>query len=443
MKNLAASLSLIFSALAAAQNWPSFRGPNATGIADGQDPPAAWDATKSVNVRWKTAIPGLGHSSPVVWGDRVFVTTAISSDPKSEFTPGAAEQFEPAKDVSPHTWRVYCLDKRTGKILWERTAHQGVPKSKRHPTSSQANSTPATDGQRLAVFFGSEGLFAYDYNGKLLWKQDVGIINPGFHLDPDFEWGAGSSPILYKNLVILQCDNQKDSFLAAYDLRDGKPVWRVPRDEPPSWGTPAVHTGRARPELVANGRIIRGYDPLTGKELWRLATKADVTVGTPVVAGDLIFITDGWMNQPFHVIHPGATGDISLKDGALSNDYVAWSKNRGGQWYIQTPIVYADLLYTVSQNGILACYNAKTGERHYYERLGGKGGGYTASPVAADGKLYFTSQDGEIFVVKTGPKYELLAANPMGEVCMATPAISEGMIFVRTQKHLYGIGKGK
>ena len=434
-------LYLAFGAVVAAQNWPSFRGPNASGVADGQNPPTSWDVTKSVNVKWNTAIPGLGHSSPIVWADRVFVTTAISKNPKSQFRPRLDESFESDKDVSEHAWRVYCLDKNTGKILWERTAHTGVPKTKRHPTSSHASPTPVTDGRHVVAFFGSEGLYAYNFEGKLLWKQDLGVLSAGWSFNPDVEWGVGSSPIIYDNLVIVQCDIQKDSFLAAYDLRDGRPVWRTPRAELPSWSTPTIHQGKIQVELITNGKHIRGYHPLTGKELWSLSSKAEFAVSTPFVAQDLIFINDSWMSQPLYAIRVGASGDISLKDGALSNESVAWSIRRGGQWYLTTPIVYGDLLYTCSNNGILACYRAKTGDRLYHQRIGGKGGSYTASGVAADGKLYFTSQDGDIYVVKAGPKYELLSANSMGEVCMATPALADGMIFVRTQNHVYAIGE--
>jgi outer membrane protein assembly factor BamB len=440
------TLFILWASAAVAQNWPSFRGPNASGVADGANAPTSWDAAKSVHVKWKTAIPGLGHSSPVVWGDRIFVTTAVSSDPKSEFKPHLEMTFEPAKDVSVHSWRVYCLDKNSGKILWERTAHTGVPKTKRHPTGSHASATPATDGRQVVAFFGSEGLYAYDFNGKLLWKQDVGLVNPGFLYDPDFEWGSGSSPILHKNLAIVQCDKQKDSFLAAYDLKDGRRVWHTPREELSSWSTPTVHQGKNRAELIASGRNIRGYDPMTGEQLWKLSGNAEYTIATPVVAHDLIFINDGYgmpVVQPFYAIRLGSNGDISLPEGARSSARVAWTMKRGGQWSMTTPLVYGDLLYTCSNNGIVACYNARSGERVYHERIGGKGGGYTASPVAADGKVYFTSEDGEIFVIRAGPKYEQLAANPMGETCMATPAISDGMIFVRTQSNLYGIGETK
>ncbi len=429
------------ASLAFAQNWPSFRGPNASGTADGQNPPVSWDAPKNVNIRWKTPIPGLAHSSPVVWGDRVFVTTAVSSNPKSDFRPGAHDVFEGLKDTSRHAWKVYCLDKNTGRILWERTAHEGVPRGKRHATSSHANPTPATDGKHLVAFFGSEGLYAYDLDGKLLWKQDLGVLHAGGYFDPDDDWGVASSPIIYRHLVIVQCDIQKNSFLAAFDLRDGKQVWRTSRDELPSFATPTVYSGKGRVELVTNARSIRGYDPLTGKELWKLANNAEYAIATPIVGRDLIVINDSYPSQPLYAIRPGAVGDISLKDGAVSNDHVAWSKKRGGQWLGQTPLLYGDLLYTGSSNGILACYDPKAGERIYHQRL--KAGGFTASPVAADGRLYFTSEDGEVFVVKAGPKYELLSTNPLGEIVFATPAISGGMIFIRGQNHLYAIGEPK
>lgn len=437
---------LLLAAGSPAQNWPSFRGPNASGVADGQDPPLHWDAEKGVNVLWKTAIPGLAHSSPILWGNRLYVTTAISSGPKADFRYGKAGEFatEPAQDLARHTWRVYCLDKNTGKILWQRTATEGMPKTKRHPASSQATPTPATNGQHLVVYFGSQGLYSYDMNGKPLWKQDLGVIDPGWFLEPDFHWGVGSSPIIYKNLVIVQCDRQKDSFIAAFDIKDGKRAWFTPRQEISSWGTPTVYESRGRAELITNAtKAIRGYDPLTGRELWRLSPNSETTIPTPVVAHDLIFVTNGYpKNQPIYAIRPGATGDISLKDNEESNQYIAWSKKRGGP-SVPTPIAYGDYLYTCSEKGILAAYNTKTGERAYQQRISEKGGSFMTSPVAADGKLYFASEDGEIYVVKAGPKYELLATNPVGEVLMATPAISEGVIFVRSQNYVYAFGARK
>ena len=444
------STSLCLCCLAAvvtaarAQNWPSFRGPNASGVADNQRAPTTWDAEKSVNIRWKTPIPGLAHSSPVVWGDRVFITTAISSDPKSVFRHGLYGDVDSAKDESKHTWRVYCLDKRTGRVIWEKTAYEGVPKIKRHIKASHASSTPATDGKHVVAFFGSEGLYCYDIDGRLLWKLDLGVLDAGWFYDPDYQWGGGSSPIIYKNLVIVQCDVQKNSFIAAYDIKDGRRVWLTPREEIPSWGTPTVYEGKTRAELITNAtKYVRGYDPMTGKELWKLSGNSEITTPTPVVAHDLIFVTSGYAPvQPIYAIRAGATGDISLKDGKESNEHIAWSKKRGGP-YMPTPIVYGDYLYTCSNNGVVTCYNAKTGERVYQQRIAERGGAFSASPVAADGKIYLSSEDGEIFVFKAGPKHELLATNPMGEVLMATPAISDGMIIVRGLRHVFGIGESQ
>jgi outer membrane protein assembly factor BamB len=426
-----------------AQDWPSFRGSNASGVAEGAKTPASWDAEKSVNILWKIKIPGLAHSSPIAWGDRLFVTTAISTSKSDQyFKPGLYGDVDTDTDSSKHSWHVYCLDKRTGKILWDQVAHEGVPKIKRHIKSTHANSTPATDGKHVIAFFGSEGLYCYDLKGKLLWSQDLGILDTGWFYDPDYQWGTASSPIIYKNLVIVQCDVQKNSFIAAYDINTGKLAWRTPREEIPSWGSPNVYEGKTRAELVTNAtRAIRGYDPMTGKELWKMTGNPEVTATTPIFGDGMIFIVNHYRpNQPIYAIRAGATGDISLKDGKTSNEFVAWSFQQGGA-YMPTPLIYGEYLYINNNMGTLICRNAKTGERIYQERIGGKGGSYSASPVAADGKLYLTSEDGEVFVVKAGPKYELLSANPMGEPLMATPAISDGMIFVRGQHNLFAIAE--
>ena len=442
MKRLTLSLILlaVFATAASAQNWPQFRGPSATGVVESPGQPVKWDATAQQNVRWKLEIPGLAHSSPVVWGDKIFVTTAVSSG-KDETRFGLFGDVAPVKDDPKHTWKVYAIDKNKGTILWERVAYEGLPKTKRHPKSSHASATPVTDGKYLIALFGSEGMYAYDLNGKLLWKQDLGILDAGWFYDADYQWEYGSSPIIYKNLVIVQADIQKNSFIAAYDLKTGKPVWKTSREEIPSWGTPTVYEGRQRAELITSGpKAIRGYDPTTGKELWRLGPMSEITTPTPFAAFDLIFVTSGYAPiQPIYAIKPGGSGDLSLKEGQDKSDFVAWSKQRGGP-YMPTPIVYGDLLYTCSNQGVLTAYNAKTGERVYQERLGGTGGAFTASPVASDGKIYLASEDGDVFVVKAGPKYELLAKNPVGEVMMATPAISNGMVIVRTVSHLYAFG---
>lgn len=441
MKNIGLSCILLGASLAQAQNWPQFRGPGAAGVAEGAKVPVRWDLGASTNVLWKIPIPGISVSSPVVWGDRIFVTTAISSDPSASFRHGLYGDVEPSRDVSRHTWKVYCIHKKTGDVLWERVAHEGVPRTKRHPKSSQASCTPVTDGKYVVAFFGSEGLYAFDVNGNLIWKQDLGVLNAGWFYDPDYEWGVASSPIIYKDRVIVQCDIQRNSFIAAYALSDGRQLWRAAREEIPSWGTPTVYEGRSRAELITHAtKYIRGYDPATGNELWRLSPSSEVTAPTPFVAHGLIIVTNGYrVIQPIYAIRPGASGDISLKEGQESNEFIAWSKMRGGP-YMPTPIVYDDLLYVCSNNGILTAYNAKNGERVYQQRIG-EGGAYSASPVATGGMIYLTSEDGDIHVVKAGPRYELVARNSVDEVCMATPAISDGMLILRTMKHLIGIGR--
>lgn len=427
-----------------AQNWPQFRGANASGNGDGQHPPTSWDVAKNVNVAWKTEIPGLAHASPIVWGDKLFVVSAVSGAQPGKFRHGLYGDVDSDKDLSKHTWKVICLDKKTGKILWDRVAAEGVPKVKRHIKSTHASPSPATDGKYVVAFFGSEGLFCYDFDGKLVWKKDLGVLDSGWFFDADYQWGMASSPIIYKGQVILQCDTQKDAFIAAFDIKTGKEVWRTKREEIPSWGSPTVFETKDRTMIITNAtKRIRGYDPATGKEIFELSGNSEVTVGTPVVGQDLVYVTGGYPPiRPVYAIKPTAAGNISLSEGKESNDFIAWSKNRDGT-YMPTPIVYGDYLYTCNNNGTLICYNAKTGEKIYQQRIAGQSNAFTASPVAADGKLYFAGEDGDVFVVKAGPTYELLSTNPIGEVLMATPAISDGMIFVRSINALYGIAEKK
>src|SRR5688572_22655867 len=363
----AVCIIIVTSQPAEAQNWPSSRGARASGVAEGHAAPTKWNAEKGENILWKVPIPGLSVASPIVWRDRVFVVTAISSDPKNEtFRHGLYGDVEPHADTSKHAWKVYALDTKTGKIIWERVAHEGVPKTKRHPKSSQASSTPVTDGKHVVALFGSEGLYTYDWNGKLLWKKDLGPLNAGWFYDPDYEWGTASSPIIYKDMVIVQCDIQQNSFVAAFDLKDGKQIWRTVRDEIPSWGTPTIYEGKNRAELITHGtKFIRAYDPMTGKELWQLGPNSEVTVPTPIVAHDLIYVTNGYRGiQPIYAIRPGGSGDLTLKGDATSSEHIAWSVKRGGP-YMPTPLVYGDLFYTTNNSGILTVHNAKTGERVY------------------------------------------------------------------------------
>ncbi len=436
---LALILCLLVATLVQAQNWPSFRGNNASGVVEGRKTPTTWNAEKSQNILWKTTIPGFSHASPIVWENRVFVITAISSDAQTGFL-AKDRGIDLAGDSVKHTWRIYCLDKKSGRILWSQTAYEGIPRAKRHVKASQANSTPATDGRYVVALFGSEGLDCYDMDGKLLWKKDLGILNPGLWDDPNSSWGHSSSPIIYRDLVIVQADGHKQSFIAAFNLKDGTQAWRVERGEITSWTTPAISTEPQRSVLIANGgHFIRGYDPLTGKELWRFSDKdTEVKMQAPQVANGLIYITGGYpAGRPMYAFKPGAVGDISLKPGQDTNSFLAWISNKGSP-YTPTPIVYGDFLYVCSDNGVFSAYDAKTGAVVYQQRLPTS---FSASPVAADGKLYLSSEDGDVFVVRAGAKYELLATNAMGQPLMATPAISDGLVILRTKDFVYAVSE--
>jgi outer membrane protein assembly factor BamB len=421
-------------------HWPSFRGSNANGIADGYSTPITWSVERSENIVWKTPIQGLGLSSPTVWGNRIFVSTAISGSGDQEFKPGLYGNIASVQDDAPHRWLVYCLDKHTGKILWETTAHSGVPKVKRHTKSTHANSTLATDGNHVIAFFGSEGLYCYSMEGKLLWSKDFGVLDSAFFMVPQAQWEFGSSPIIYKNMVIVQCDVLENSFIAALSISDGSEVWRTARDDVPTWSTPAIHVSGRSAQIVVNGfRHIGGYDAETGEELWRMKGGGDIPVPTPVISDDMAFITGAHGPvAPVYAIRLSAKGDISLEENQTSNEYVAWSRLRDGS-YMSTPLVYRDYLYNCRWNGVLCCYEAGTGKLLYQQRLGGGTSAFTSSPVAADGKIYVISEDGDVYVVKAGSQYELLAKNSLDGVCLATPAISEGTLFFRTKDQIIAV----
>jgi outer membrane protein assembly factor BamB len=429
---------------APAKPWPGFRGDNAAGNGDGQGAIVTWNVEQGTNVRWKTPIPGISNSSPIAWGNRIFVITAISSSGDKTFKTGLYGDVAPVEDVSNHEWKIYGLDRATGKILWERTASSGTPKVKRHTKASQANSTPVTDGKRVVAVFGSIGLLAaWDVDGKPLWTADLGVLDSGWFLDPAYQWGHSSSPIIYKDTVIVQADQQKGSFIAAYDLKTGKQVWRTDRsDEISTWGTPTLFRAEGKEQIVTNGTKIRGYDPATGKVLWTLGPNSEVTVGTPVTGDGLIYVTGGYPPvRPIYAIKPSANGTITLTKENMTtpSETLAWSNDREGT-YIPTPIFYDGILYTCGNNGILTAYDGKTGERLYRSRVGG-GGAFSASPVAADGKLYLANEDGEVYVVKAGRTFQEITKNEMKEVIMSTPAISDGVLIVRTLGHVYGLGE--
>jgi len=420
-------------------DWPQFRGIRARGVAEGFPAPVRWNVETGENVKWKTAIPGLGHSSPIVWRDLVCVTTAISGkdDPVGA---GIYVGIGSVADATAQRWEVHCLDKRTGATRWNALAHRGVPKVKRHSKSTHANPTLATDGRHLIALFGSEGLYGFDLEGRPLWKKDLGVLDAGYFVDPSAQWGFGGSPVIFGQLVIVQADVQRGSFLAAFDIRTGRERWRASREDVPTWSTPTVDASGGRIQVIVNGhRHMGGYDLKSGKELWRMRGGGDIPVPTPVVSRGLVYLTSAHgKGSPIYAVRTDAAGDVSLAGGAGSNQYVVWSEDGGS--YIQTPLADGDYLYVARWNGVLNVYEAQTGRRVYQQRLGGGRSIFSASPVSAAGKIYVTSEDGSVFVVKAGAEFELLAENPMGEICLATPAISEGMLFFRTRGHVVAIG---
>jgi outer membrane protein assembly factor BamB len=428
--------AMVVTAPVAAQHWPQFRGAGAAGVADSAVP-TAWNLASRTRVAWVTPIPGLGHSSPVVWGDRIYVTTAVSDapNPQLDVRHGGISM---AADTGRQTWKVLALDRRSGAVLWERTAFEGVPRVRRHLKASHASATPATDGRHIVALFGSEGLYCFDTDGAMLWTQDLGVMNTGLVGDEGVQWGPASSPVIHGSIVIVQNDRQRESYLAAYELATGEQVWKVERDEFPSWATPLVVRSGGRSELVVNAsKFIRGYDPLTGRELWRMAdAETQVKVPSPVAGPGSVIVTGGYPrgSRPIYAVRPGQQGTI---DGAAGGAF-RWRSERGSP-YVPTPLVYGGEVYVLGDNGVLSVYDAETGTRHYQRRLDETPLGFSASPIAAGGHVYLASEDGDVFVVKAGRSFEVVARNDMNEPLMATPAAAGGMLIVRGRAHLFGI----
>jgi outer membrane protein assembly factor BamB len=422
-------------------NWPAFRGENASGIGDGIDTPSTWDVATGESIRWQVELPGLGNSSPIVWDDRVFVTTAVAADVPQEVRTGLTGSGSSVDEQVEHSWRVLAFDKRTGDRLWSTEIGRGVPLTRRHFKASQANSTPVTDGRRLVVVFPTAGLACLDLDGNLMWKQELGGLNAGAPGDPGMQWGFASSPILHGPRVILQVDIHDGPYLAAWELETGRPLWRTERDVPPSWATPSVLRFETGDELVVNGTTIHGYDPETGRELWSLGPNSELVVATPVIGEGVAYVSAGYAPvKPIYAVRAGTRGVLRV-DPAVGHDRLLWSHERGGA-YMPTPLLYRGLFYVVHHNSRIVAYDAKTGAAIYKSRFS-RGGTFTGSPVAVNGKLYTATEEGLVYVLDAGPEYREIAVNDMGQPLMASPAVSEGTLLFRTPSRLVAVAHHK
>ena len=440
LRNSVAALSAlalllsIGSGARAQTNWPQFRGPDARGIGNGTHLPDRWSSTE--NVAWKSEIPGRGWSSPIVWGNRVFLTTAINSGQSEEPKKGlyfGGDRIDPPK--SEHLWRVLCLDLTTGKPQWEKTVRQGAPQTSIHLKSSYAAETPVTDGERIYALFGNVGVFAFTLDGTAVWSK---TIEPH---KTRYGWGTAASPVLHGGKLFLVNDNDDRAELLALDAKTGQELWRVDRDEKSNWATPFIWESGRRTELITPGtRAVRSYD-LDGKLLWSLRGMSSIAIPTPFTGDGLLFVTSGYVGdklRPLYAIRPGASGDITLKPGETNNEFIAWSNPVGGP-YNPSPLLYDGRLYVLYDRGLVSCFEAKTGKVIYDRERLPNGFAFTSSPWAAGGKIFCLNEDGVCFVLRAGDKFELLHTNKLADddMCMATPALAGDRLLIRTAARVY------
>ena len=418
----------------AEENWPQFRGPEARGISGGTNLPERWSAKE--NVAWQCDIPGRGWSSPIVWKDRIFLTTVIntgkSEDPKKGLYFGG-DRLKPPDTV--HQWQVFCLDLKSGKVVWKRQVHEGKPQSTIHIKSSYASETPVTDGERVYCYFGNLGMFCFDLEGKELWKHP---------LQPQktrLGWGTAASPVLHKERLYLVNDNEQESYLLALDAKTGSEVWRTPREEKSNWSTPFIWQNKLRTEIVTLGSgQVRSYD-LDGKLLWWLKGMSSITIATPYASNGLLYFSSGYIldsSRPIYAVRPGAKGDISLREGKSANDFIAWSLPKAGP-YNPTTLLVKDRLYVLYDRGFFGCFNAKDGKTIYESQRLPKGIAFTASPWSYNDKVFCLNEDGVTFVLQAGDEFKVLRTNTLADddMCMATPAIAGDRLLIRTAARVY------
>ncbi len=443
---LVLSLFAFVGSLHGEENWPAFRGPGARGIAAETSAALSsasryadrWSTTE--NVAWKVEVPGRGWSSPVVWGDRVYLTTVVSSEEPEPAKKGlyfGGERIKPPE--SEHRWLVMCLDLKTGATLWQKQVHQGVPKTSIHIKSTFASETPITDGKHLYCCFGSLGIYCLDMEGNVVWKYD---LDP---LPTRLGWGAAASPVLHKDRLYYCNDNEKSSSLVCLSALDGKELWKVAREEKSNWSTPFVWEHAGGVELVTAGSgMVRSYD-LDGNVLWMLKGMSSITIATPYEANGLLYVSSGYVGdqqRPIYAIKPGARGDISLEDGQKSSDAIVWSEPKAGP-YNPTTLVHHGRLYVLYDRGLFACFDAATGKEIYGQQRLPNGRAFTTSPWAVGDKIYCLNEDGVTYVIQEGDEFRLLHTNTLEEddMGMASPALVGGKLLLRSAKRLYCISR--
>ncbi|MEE2935390.1 MAG: FG-GAP-like repeat-containing protein [Planctomycetota bacterium] len=423
-------------------DWDSFRGRGGKGVADGSPVRTAWNADETAGelsgVLWSTQVPGLGHSSPVISGDRIFLATAIAAAGDAPLSVGRGGKPDAADDQGEQSWVVLCYDRNTGEEIWRQTAQHGIPKATRHAKATHANTSIAIEGDNVVAFFGSEGIHCFDKQGNKKWSRDLGLINISKY---GIGWGFASSPAIEDGRIAIVCDDPDNPFVAALQLSDGKEIWRTSRQGicERSWGTPFIHSSPDKDQVVINGwPWVVSYDFATGEPIWKIRGGGDNPVPTPFEANGWIYITSAHgAESPIFVVRPDANGDISPPEETGTNDSVVWSTRRGGS-YMSTPVVYGEYLYLGNPTGVNRWFHANTGELISEKRLG-TGASIISSLVAADNKVFCPSENGTVYVLKAGPEFEIIAENEMGNPCFASPAIAGGVLYMRTTKHLVAI----
>ena len=430
---------------AAQTNWPQFRGDMAGVVADDPGLPDSWSTDQ--NVAWQIDVPGRGWASPIVWGDHVFVLTSTAvAGPEVPIQPienyrarslgGTMTAAFITEQAEPLRWVLYDVDFESGQVRWETTLHTEVPALPTHQKSTFASETPVTVGERVYVYMADIGLFAIDFDGEIVWSVPLEWL-------PRREWGAASSPVLHDGRLYLVNDNEAESYVAAYVAATGEELWRTARDERSNWSTPFVWENDVRTELVTTGQNgVRAYG-LDGEVLWSLTGMSSLVIPTPFSEHGLLYINSGYVadqSRPVYAIRAGASGDITLPEGAMSNDYVVWSHPQLGS-YNPSSLVYGDYHYTLLDRGILLCYDARTGEEVYPRKRITAGTLFTASPWAYNGKLFALSEDGDTFVIQAGPEFAVLGRNSLDEMTLSTPAVVQGSVLIRTATKLYRIAE--